>query len=339
MDTMREDQGLEIMSNPEAPLIEETDCLTGAGPVVQARDVARWYGEVLGVNRVSVDLVPGITGFVGPNGSGKTTLMNMLCGLLRPSQGTIQAFGQPVWGNPEFRRRLGYCAQVDHFYETFTGEEFLVSLLRLHGRGAAWARQATGEALELVGMVEDRHRRIRAYSKGMRQRIKVALALAHQPEILVLDEPFNGLDPVGRHEMLNLFAEYASAGRTILISSHILHEIEQMTNRILMMSNGFVMAEGEVQQVRDLLRRHPFHVLVRCDRLRELGALMIEDDCVESVRFEDESSMTLSTRDPDRFYQNLGAMILEHGIEVDMVVMADENMQSLYQYLAGRERH
>jgi len=306
---------------------------------IRLTDVSRWYGEVLGVNKVTVDIQSGITGLVGPNGSGKSTLMNIICGILRPGQGSVTVLGQPAWNNRELRARIGYCSQVDKFYESFTGCQFLESLLALHGRDKAWGRKAALNALERVGMAENQDRRLSAYSKGMRQRIKIALALAQQPDVLILDEPFNGLDPVGRHEMIRLFADYAREGRTLLVSSHILHEIEQMTDRILMMSNGYVMAEGKVQHVRDLLRRHPFHVFVRCDQPRRLAAFMLEEDSVGSVEIEDDNAITLSTTDPDRFYLRFNDLILKHNIEVDVVTLADENVQSVYHYLAGREHH
>ncbi|HPK01130.1 MAG TPA: ABC transporter ATP-binding protein [Candidatus Sumerlaeota bacterium] len=310
------------------------------GPVtIELRDVSRWYGEVLGVNRVTADLRAGLTGLVGPNGSGKSTLMNLICGLLRPGRGEIRILGQPVWNNPELRRVLGYCTQNDHFYESFSGREFVASLLRLHGHGLDWARRTAADWLERVGLGPHMDRRLRTYSKGMRQRAKIALALAHQPRVLVLDEPFNGLDPVGRREMMQLLQEFAAEQRTIVLSSHILHEIEQMTDNILMMSNGYVVAEGEVGQVRDLLTDHPFQVFIRCDDPRRLGALLLREPGVLSVQVEGERSLTLATRAPDAFYLRLNELILDHGIDVDIVTLADENVQSIYRYLAGREHH
>jgi len=308
-------------------------------PSIRIRNVSRWYGEVLGINKVTVDIYPGITGLVGPNGSGKSTIMNIICGLLWPGQGTVTVLDQPVDSSPDWRRMVGYCTQVDHFYENFTGQEFIEALLALRGYGRNWARRTALEALEQVSLTADRDRKIRTYSKGMRQRVKIALALAHQPEILVLDEPFNGLDPVGRHEMMHLFSEYAREGRTILISSHILHEIDRLTNRILMMSNGYVMAEGEVHQVRDLLRNHPFQVFMRCQEPRRLAALLLTHDSVSQVSIDDETTLSLATRDPDGFYLLLNDIIMREGIELDLVSLADENVQSIYDYLAGREHH
>lgn len=308
-------------------------------PTIVIENASRWYGEVLGINKVTVNISPGITGLVGPNGSGKSTLMNLICGMLRPGHGRVAVLGNPVWNNPELRRFLGYCSQVDHFYESFSGLQFIQSMLALHGYGKPWARQTALEALARVGMSGDQERPISAYSKGMRQRIKIALSLAHNPAVLVLDEPFNGLDPVGRREMMQLFQDYAREGRTILLSSHILHEIERMTDRVLMMSNGYVLAEGQVQMVRELLIDHPFKVFVRCDRPRELASLMLSEDGVKMVEIEDERSLTLSTQTPDEFYLRLNDIIIEHEIEVDVVTLADENLQSIYQYLSGKEHH
>ena len=264
-------------------------------PSIRLDNVSRWYGEVLGVNKVTVAINHGITGLVGPNGSGKSTLMNLICGLLRTDQGRVRVLGEPVWMNPALRHRIGYCTQVDHFYETFTGLQFMRAMLALHGRGGEWAYRTAREALDRVDLSEARNRRIRTYSKGMRQRVKIALALAHQPEVLVLDEPFNGLDPVGRHEMMQLFEDYAREGRTILVSSHVLYEIEQLTGQILMMSNGYVLAEGLIRDVRDLLRHHPFHIYLRCNQGRRLAALMLQEDGVTSVSIEDESRCSRKT--------------------------------------------
>ena len=265
--------------------------------------------------------------------------MNIVTGMIRPGQGSVHVLGERPWNNARLHRRVGYCSQSDHFYENFSGLEFLQTMLALGGEGRAWARRTAEQALEMVNLSADRRRPLRAYSKGMRQRTKIALALARQPEVLVLDEPFNGLDPVGRHQMMDLFKEYSREGRTILVSSHILHEIEQMTDRILMMSNGYVLAEGEVTQVRDMLRRHPFKVLLRCNDPRRLAALMLAEDSVLRIELEDERTVTLATRDPDRFYLRLNAIVLEHNIDVDLVTLADENMASIYHYLSGREHH
>ena len=306
---------------------------------ISIENVSRWYGEILGINKATVEIRPGITGLVGPNGSGKSTLMNISCGLLRPSQGRVTVLGEPVWNNPELRRRIGYCSQVDHFYENFSGLQFLQAMLALHGNGRTWTRRTALSALERVNLQDARNRRIRTYSKGMRQRVKIALALAHQPEILVLDEPLNGLDAVGRREMIRLFADYASEGRTILISSHVLHEVEQMTDQLLMMSNGYVLAEGQVCDVRELLHRHPFKIFIRCEQPRRLASMLLIEDSILSIEVDGDEAITLLTRDPDHFYRTLNELILKHDIQINLVTLADENVQSIYHYLSGKEHH
>ncbi|MEN6624960.1 MAG: ABC transporter ATP-binding protein [Candidatus Sumerlaeia bacterium] len=309
-----------------------------SAPSIRMLGASRWYGEILGINKITVDIQPGITGLVGPNGSGKSTLMNLICGLMQPDQGRVFVLGEDPWNNPALLRRLGYCTQSDKFYENFTGGQFMESILRLHGNGEAWARRTAAAGLERLNLADAAHKKIRTYSKGMRQRVKVALALAHEPEVLVLDEPFNGLDPVGRRELIRLFVEYGREGRTVLVSSHVLHEIEQMTDRILMMSNGYVMAEGAVREVRDQLRSHPFRVLVRCDDSRRLAARLLEEPHVRGVEVDDRS-LTIVTVDPDSLYLRLNELVLDEDFQPDLVTLADENVSSIFNYLAGREHH
>jgi ABC-2 type transport system ATP-binding protein len=336
---MHDDAQTVPLQAPAEPSSGPSSGPSSAAPTIRMEGLSRWYGEVLGINKVTADVRPGITGLVGPNGAGKSTLMNLICGLLRPGQGSVTVLGEPVWNNVELRRRVGYCSQVDYFYEGFSGLEFVATILELQGRGRAWARRMAAQALETVGMTSAAGRRLRGYSKGMRQRVKIGLALAHQPDVLILDEPFNGLDPVGRHEMMQLFAEYARQGRTLVLSSHILHEIEKMTDSILMMSNGYVVAEGLVHQVRDQLTDHPYQVFMRCAQPRRLASLLIEQDGVTQVGFQGKDGLTLSTLDPDGFYLRLNSLALEHDVGIDAIVLADENMQSIYTYLAGREHH
>lgn len=300
---------------------------------------SRWYGEILGINKINVEIPSGITGLVGPNGSGKSTLMNLICGMLEPDQGRVEVLGMDPWNNPKLQRRLGYCTQSDRFYENFTGRQFLLSVLRMHGNSEAWARHVVDESLDRLTLTEAANRKIRTYSKGMRQRIKIALALAHEPDVLILDEPFNGLDPVGRRELIRMFVEYGREGRTVLVSSHVLHEIEQMTDRILMMSNGYVMAEGAVREVRDQLRSHPFRVLVRCNDPRRLAASLLAEPYVHGAEVDDDRTLTVVTSDPDSLYLRLNELVLEEHLEPDLVTLADENVSSIFKYLAGGEHH
>src|SRR6185503_18764344 len=235
-------------------------------------DVSKFYGEVLGVNRVTLSLPPGITSLVGPNGSGKTTLMNLMTGLIRPTRGRLSVLGLASDDCVELGRRVGYCTQFDSFPRGVTGRSFVRGWLGLHGRGAEEADRLTAEALDRVGMTEAADRKVGAYSKGMRQRIRLALALSHRPEVLVLDEPLNGLDPMARAECLALFTGLAGEGLHVVISSHILHEVDRVSDHVVLLSHGYVVAEGQIHDVRTEVTDHPMQMLVRCDRPHVLAA-------------------------------------------------------------------
>ncbi|MFH0793069.1 MAG: ABC transporter ATP-binding protein, partial [bacterium] len=301
--------------------------------------VSRWYGEVLGINRITATLMPGITGLLGSNGAGKSTLMNLVCGLIRPSQGRIRVFGERVWNNPGPFRHIGYCTQTDAFYERMSALDFLVSLLSLRGYDSNTTRRLAVQALERVKLHDAMNKRLMSYSKGMRQRVKVALALADNPDILVLDEPLNGLDALGRHEMIDLIKSYGREGRNVVISSHILHEIEEMTDSILMLSNGYLLAEGDVREVRQLLRRHPHKIYLRCDQPRRFASLLFDQDGVSSVRVNpDGDDLVAETYDLDSFYTRLNEIVLESKIHVTLVTVSDENIAAVFKYLSENNR-
>ncbi|MCB2156386.1 ABC transporter ATP-binding protein [bacterium] len=307
-----------------------------ASAMIELNDVSRWYGEVIGVNRVTATLRPGITGLLGPNGAGKSTLMNLLTGMIHPSQGTVLMYGEPVWGNAAMMHRLGYCAQTDSFYEKFSARDFIESLLLLRGWMKSRARAAAIHSLEQLGMAQYMNRRIQSYSKGMRQRVKVALALAHNPEILVLDEPLNGLDAVGRHEMMGLIRQFGKEGRNVIISSHVLHEIGAMTNNILMMSGGYLLAEGDIREVRQGLKSHPHQILIRCTNPRQAAVFFLEQESTLSARVEElDHAVIVETRDVDRFYDQLNTLVLDRGLGISYVSVADENISSIFGYLSA----
>ncbi|GAB4319840.1 MAG: ABC transporter ATP-binding protein [Candidatus Sumerlaeia bacterium] len=305
-------------------------------PVIEFDSVSRWYGDVLGINRVTTAIGRGITGLLGANGSGKSTLMNLACGLLRPSQGRVRVFGEPSWNNPGIHRRLGFCPQHDSFYELMTGFEFVYALLALRGYDRPTTRRLAEEALERVDLADAMNKRIASYSKGMRQRVKVALALADVPDVLVLDEPLNGLDARSRHDTIQLIQNYGREGRCVLISSHILHEIESLTDNILMLSQGYLLAEGDVREVRGLLRRIPHTVYLRCSAPRRLAALMFDLPGLVGVSLTpEEDAVAVKTYDLDAFYMRLNDVVLEHGIEVNYTSVADESIQAVFEYLSG----
>ena len=303
-------------------------------PLIELSNVSRWYGEVIGINRVTVVVRPGITGLLGPNGAGKSTMMNLITGMLRPSQGDVSVYGKEVWGNISLMERLGYCMQADSFFGRMTARQFIQSLLELRGWMQSRARAASVHALEQLNMAGAMDRRIDGYSKGMRQRVKVALAIAHNPEILVLDEPLNGLDAVGRHEMIELIRRFGREGRNVVISSHVLHEIESMTNNILMMSGGYLLAEGDVREVRESLSRHPHRVLVRCTEPRAAAVFLLEQPSTISAKVEElDHAVVVETRDIARFYDALNILVLDRGADVSLVTVSDENISSIFDYL------
>ncbi len=298
--------------------------------------VSKFYGEVLGVNRVNLSVPAGITSLVGPNGSGKTTLMNLMTGLLQPTQGSICVLGMRPDEPERLFRRVGYCTQFDSFPRRMTGYQFIYSFLRLHGFGHPKADELTGQALRQVKLEDAAHRKVAGYSKGMRQRVKLAQAISHQPDILVLDEPLNGLDPLARAEMIALFQELASNGLHVIISSHILHEVDLISDQVILLDSGYVVAEGAIRGVRDEVKEHPMQILVRCDRPgRVASRLFQEDHLVEASLNEDRRGLLVRTRDAGGFYLALNRVVLEERVEIETVTPADENVESVYQYLIG----
>ena len=300
-------------------------------------NVSRFYGEVLGVNRVTLSIPPGITSLVGPNGSGKTTLMNLMSGLVRPSRGQISVLGIPPDDPQRLCRTLGYSTQFDSFPRGLTGYQSVAYFLRLFGYDKAKCDRLAGAAIERLRMGEAAHRKVAGYSKGMRQRIKLAMAIAHDPRVLVLDEPLNGLDPLVRSETIALFREYAAAGRHVIVSSHVLHEVDQISDQVILLSNGYVVAEGQIQGVRGEIQDRPMQVLIRSSRPSMLASKMFEQDHVVEARLaEDGGAVLIKTRDADRFYSALNRLALD-GLDIEGIMPADDDVNSVYEYLIGGE--
>lgn len=300
-------------------------------------NVSKFYGEVLGVNRVNLSIPSGITSLVGPNGSGKTTLLNLMTGLLQPTQGSISVLGMLPNQPEKLFRRVGYCTQFDSFPRRLTGYQFIYGFLRLHGFGHPRADELARHALRQVGLEEAAHRKVAGYSKGMRQRVKLAQAISHRPDILILDEPLNGLDPLARAEMITLFQELASNGLHVVISSHILHEVDLISDQVVLLDSGYVVAEGAIRGVRDEVKEHPAQILVRCDRPNQVASrLFQEDHVVEASLHEDQRSLLLRTRDANAFYGALNRVVLEEKVQIETVTPADESVESVYQYLIGQ---
>ena len=302
-------------------------------------NVSKFYGEVLGINKVNLTIQPGITGLVGPNGSGKTTLMNLMVGLIRPTRGEIRVLGVSPDNPEELFRLVGYSTQYDAFPPGMTGYQFLYSYLRVYGYAHSEADKMTWEAIERVGLTEAAGRKVAGYSKGMRQRIKLAQAIAHRPSVLILDEPLNGLDPMARAEVIALFRSLAAAGLYVIVSSHILHEVDLISDQVVLINGGYIVAEGEIGGVRDEMEEeHPVQVLIRCDRPSLLASKVFEQDHVVEASIQDDGrSLLVRTRSADRFYMMLNEVVLDTDLGIETVMPTDADVNAVYQYLIGEK--
>ncbi len=300
--------------------------------IVQTDGLSRWYGQVIGVNDVSLSMGPGITGLLGPNGAGKSTFMKLITGQIKPSRGSVKVLGEPVWNNPELMRRVGFCPEQDAFYSGMTGFNWIRGLLRLNGYSREETDRLTLRALEAVELVEAKDKKIGAYSKGMRQRIKLAQAIAHDPELLILDEPLGGMDPLARRQTIRMIKDFAAQGRSIIVSSHILHEIEAMTATILLVHHGRIVAEGNVHEIRELIEDHPHRILIQCESPRQLAGRLVDWPAVAGMRL-DESGVEVQTSKPDTFFTMLPDVILSEKIKVTRLLSPDDNLQAVFDYL------
>jgi ABC-2 type transport system ATP-binding protein len=272
-------------------------------PIVAFHEVSKWYGNVIGINKLTIQIPAGVTGLLGPNGAGKSTLLQLATGQLYPSQGTVRVLGQKTWNNPSLNRFVGLCPEQDAFYEWMSGWDFVHTCARLSGLSRSEAREAAARTLEAVGMTKNKDRAIRGYSKGMRQRTKLAQALVHDPEVLFLDEPLTGTDPVARRDLMDIIQRLGGEGKSVLVSSHVLHEVQSLTPNIILLNHGRLVAEGHVRQLRDLIDKYPHHIVLICDDYRRLAGRILVWEDVEGVRvLAREKGLMVETRSPDAFY-------------------------------------
>jgi ABC-2 type transport system ATP-binding protein len=302
---------------------------------IELRRASRWYGPVIALNDVTVQVAPGVTGLLGPNGAGKSTFLKLAAGQLAPSQGEVLLLGKPAWGSPEVFHRVGLCPEADAFWERLTGLQFVTALLRLTGYDEAECRTRAESALDQVALLDAKDRKIGGYSKGMRQRVKLAQALAHDPDVLLLDEPVSGMDPVNRRRVVDLVKRLGKAGKTVVVSSHILHEVEAMTRRVLLIHNGRILAEGDVREIRNLMDEHPHTVSLRARNPRALAEAVVGSPHVLSLAFGPEGEwLTVQTARPDEFYGALPEAAVRAGV-VEMY-SPDEDLESVFRYLVLR---
>ncbi len=303
--------------------------------VVEAGGVSKWYGEVLGLNNFSAAFGPGITGLVGPNGAGKSTLFKLLIGELRRDQGELRMLGEDPWNNVRLKRRLGYCPEHNQLYSWLTAEQFVESLLRLDGMAARDAAKATRDALETVGLTGAKHRRLRTYSRGMRQRAKLAQALAHEPELLVLDEPLSGADPLARVQILETISDFAKDGGHILMSTHVLYEVERVTRNIVLIHNGKSIASGDIRTIRGLIDEHPHAVRIATSNPRDVAQALAGLDHIVSIDLTSTEEVLVRTRKPDAFYRELPAIVTDGGLDVRGLESPDDSLDAVFRYLVG----
>jgi ABC-2 type transport system ATP-binding protein len=300
--------------------------------------VSKWYGPVIGVNQVTLELRPGITGLVGHNGSGKSSLMRLAAGQIKPDLGRVLVSGHDAW-SARAKLHVGYCPELDTFYEEMSGRQFVETMGRLIGFTRQAARQRTDAVLELVGMSARADRPLAGYSKGMRQRIKLAQALLHEPDLLLLDEPLSGIDPIGRREAVTLFKELAQRGMCLLISSHELEELEKLTDQVAIMAAGRIAAVGTLTMIRDLLDDHPLSIRIRCRQSRQLAALLLACDNVVGLdRVAGDDSLVVRARNPRRFFRKLAELVIEEHLDIHHLETLDESTQDVLGYLLGGRR-
>ncbi|HEX2883099.1 MAG TPA: ABC transporter ATP-binding protein [Candidatus Limnocylindria bacterium] len=295
--------------------------------------VSRWYGNVVAVNDVTFEVGPGITGLLGPNGAGKTTLLHMMAGFLAPSTGRLELDGAPTWRRPELYRQLGFVPEREAVYGFLTGRQFVTATARLHG--LTDPRAAADRALEMVSMTDAAERAIAGYSKGMRQRIKVAAALVHDPPVLILDEPFNGMDPRQRLHMMDLLRAMAAEGRLILFSSHILEEVERLSDRVLVIVAGRLAASGDFRRIRRLMTDRPHTFTVRATNERALAQALLAEPAVQAVELAD-GLLTVRTADYGTLTRAIGPAARRAGASLLELRPADESLESVFSYLVRR---
>jgi ABC-2 type transport system ATP-binding protein len=305
--------------------------------IVVADHVSKWYGHVLGVSDVSWKLDGGIVGLLGPNGAGKSTLIKMMAGLLHPSRGSLTVFGQKPFSDPAVRAKIGYAPEHEKTWDELTALELVTAMAQLARVPGNRARAAAETSLEQMGMADARHRRVKGFSKGMRQRTKLAGTIAHDPDFILLDEPLTGVDPKARIDIVEQIRKLGDAGKTIVISSHVLYEIEALTSEIVVIYRGQVLAEGNVYEIRELIDRHPHRIRVECDKPRQIAATIAAEEHVARIGFE-RGAVLIETRDPDRCYEQIGDAVLQGGIAVSRLSSPDNNLGAVFDYLTGDKR-
>ena len=304
-------------------------------PAVVVDQASKWYDQVIGLNDVSLAIDGGVTGVLGPNGAGKSTLFKLLMGRLKPSQGSVRLFGEDPWVNPAPYRRIGYVSESERMYDWMTALDFVSTLARLHGMTREEAIDRAEHVLDFVGLSDVQNKELGKYSKGMRQRVKIAHALVHDPDLIILDEPLHGCDPIARTSIMSVIRELGSQGKTVLVSSHILEEIERITEQIVILNEGRLLALGNLHAIRGLLDKHPHRILLTCEDPRKLARKFIAEDPVYGVRFPNAGQLEIQTNDLSAAHKILPRVISDSGVPVEAIDNPDDNLEALLGYLIG----
>ena len=315
-----------VADAPDTPATETT--------LIRFDGVSKWFGNVIGLNNLTLAIGPGLTGLLGPNGAGKSTLLQLATGQLKPSQGRVDVLGVAPWGDPGINRHLGLCPEQDAFYEWMTGRRFVTFRAQLQGMGSRKAAEAAAEAIDLVSMGHAADRPIKGYSKGMRQRIKLAQALVHHPRVLFLDEPFTGTDPVARREIMDAILAMGRRGVSVVVSSHVLYEVEALTDQVVMLNRGRLVATGRLDRIRDLIDQHPHRIVIQADDPRAVAAELVKWDHVVGLNLKrDDGAILVETHRPDRFYDQLPDLATRPGLAIRELHSDDDNLEAVFQYL------
>jgi ABC-2 type transport system ATP-binding protein len=304
--------------------------------IIQVSHISKWYGQVIGLNDFSLTFQRGITGLLGPNGAGKSTLLKSITGQIKPEIGQLIVKGLRPWNNPGIWEFTGYCPEQEAFWGNLTGMEFVTLLAKLQGWPSSKAVSAAKVAIETIGMTKHANRKISGYSKGMKQRIKIAQCIVHDPELLILDEPLGGTDPLARHHIIQLLHKWEAEGKTIIISSHVLEEVERITDNIVLLHQGRLLAEGKIDQIRDLIDKHPHHILIKTKDFNKLGARLIKEKFVGAVKKQDDPvGLLIETQQPNIFYAEIPRIVLEEKVEVSGMSSQDDSLDAVFRYLVG----
>lgn len=309
------------------------EAATGERGNIALQDLSKFYGDILGVNRINLEIEPGITGLVGPNGAGKSTLMNLMAGIIAPTRGSVNVLGAVPRQAETFFRQLGYCTQYDSFPAGINGYDFIRNTLLIHGYDKVATEALTQQALEQVSLVKAAQKSVEAYSKGMRQRIKLAQAICHQPDVLILDEPLNGLDPMARAQVIALFRELADAGKIIVISSQILHEVDLISDRVVLLNSGYLVAEGDLSNIQNETGE-PMKIFIRSSHANEIAARVFDlDHVVEAQLHYDGEGLFVRSSNADGFFLAFNQLVISESWSVEAMGPADETVEAVYQHL------